>query len=1035
MDEAERSDRHRENSHDASMEHRFMALFAHMQEGVALHEVIVDDEGRPVDYRLLDTNDQYERHTGLRRAEVQGKLASEVYGIKPAPFLKEFCAVGLGGAPSRIELYFAPMDRHFSVSVAPLGGRGFATIFSDITIQKRQAEALDEIRLHQRALLDNQATLSWLKDAEGHFLVVNRGFSDAFGVSSPDALVGQHAEAVLGREGAARHHEKEAAVLTSGERCQFEEELSTSQGLLWFETTLSPVFGDDGAVLGITGVSLDITARKRAEAARLASERKFEQVFELAPDPIAVTTTESEVLYANRAFCRVTGLSLTELIGRRTLEVGLWKDPELRALALERLARDGCFEAVEVVLHSRAGTELHMEMSGALTELEGKKVLITAARDVTERRLAEESARQAADSLSRYFELSADLLCVARSDGRFVRLNPAWEATLGYRLNELQSFSFFDLVHPEDRAATLAVTNELGGGQQVLDFQNRYRHADGSYRWLEWRSVPDKQGLIYAVARDITRRREDEVRLRAAERALADSHERLLGVSELAHIGHFSLDRAARVFEWTPELFRIFGIAPRDVAPTFEELVPFIEPDDVPALSTALARAEATGQAQRIDFRVLRANGEERSCVAVVESSKMSASVAPRIYGLVQDVTELRRAEKERVKLEQQVMQAQKLESLGVLAGGIAHDFNNLLTSILGNADLAKSELSPSSPAQSYLDDIETVSRRAADLCRQMLAYSGRGRFVIQPLSLNELVNEMAYLLTVSISKKVVIKYNFFPELPAVMADATQLRQVVMNLITNASEAIGEKSGVITLSTGVMDCDAAYLEGVVGDSATHTVGQYVYLEVSDTGCGMESETLQKIFDPFFTTKFTGRGLGLAAVLGIVRGHHGALRVYTEKGRGTTFKVLLPAAEDRATAAERELDSRPEWKGHGVVLLVDDEESVLSMGRRLLERSGFEVLSACDGVEAVKVFAVARERIRVVVLDMTMPHMDGEACFRELRRIEPNVRVIMTSGYSEQDIVNRFIGKGLGGFVQKPYKASDLLPKIREVLGE
>jgi len=1035
MDEAELRDRHPENHDPVAMEHRFVALFEHMQEGVALHEVICDAEGRPTDYRLLDTNDQYERHTGLRRAEVRGRLASEVYGVSPAPFLEEFCSVGISGEPRRIELHFAPMDRFFSVSVAPLGGRGFATIFSDITLQKRQTEALDEIRLHQRALLDNQATLTWLKDTEGRFLVANRGLSDAFGVPSPESLIGKTDQDVLGQVVAERRRLVEQEVLSSGERRHFEEELSTTRGLLWFETTLSPVLGDDGTRLGITGVSLEITARKRAEEARLASERKFEQVFELAPDPIAVTTTESEVIYANRAFCRVIGLSSAELIGSRTLELGLWKEPGVRSQALERLARDGRFESLELVIRSRAGEERHMEMSGALTELEGRRVLITAARDVTERRLAELSARRAAESLSRYFELSIDLLCVARGDGRFVRLNPAWEAALGYRLSELEMTNFLELVHPDDRLATMAVISRLGDGQRVIDFQNRYRHADGSYRWLEWRSVPDEQGLIYAVARDVTRRREDEERLRTAERALAESHERLLGVSELAHIGHFALDRATRIFEWTPELFRIFGLTPREAAPSFEQLVPFIAPEDVAAVSTALSRAEATGQAQRVEFRAVRANGEVRSCIAIIESSKTPASVAPRIYGLVQDVTELRRAEQERVKLEQQVMQAQKLESLGVLAGGIAHDFNNLLTSILGNADLAKSELSPSSPAQSYLDDIETVSRRAADLCRQMLAYSGRGRFVIQPLSLNELVNEMAYLLTVSISKKVVIKYNFFPELPAVMADATQLRQVVMNLITNASEAIGEKSGVITLSTGVMDCDTAYLEGVVGDSATHAVGQYVYLEVSDTGCGMDPETLQKIFDPFFTTKFTGRGLGLAAVLGIVRGHHGALRVYTEKGRGTTFKVLLPAVDDRAATGERELDSRPEWTGSGAVLLVDDEESVLSMGRRLLERSGFEVLPARDGVEALEVFAAARDRIRVVVLDMTMPHMDGEACFRELRRLEPNVRVIMTSGYSEQDIVNRFIGKGLGGFVQKPYKAADLLPKIRQLLGE
>jgi two-component system cell cycle sensor histidine kinase/response regulator CckA len=316
-----------------------------------------------------------------------------------------------------------------------------------------------------------------------------------------------------------------------------------------------------------------------------------------------------------------------------------------------------------------------------------------------------------------------------------------------------------------------------------------------------------------------------------------------------------------------------------------------------------------------------------------------------------------------------------------------------------------------------------------------MLAYSGRGRFVVQALSLNEIVREMAYLLTVSISKKVVIKYNFFPDLPSVLADATQIRQVVMNLITNASEAIGEISGVVTLSTGVMDCDEAYLQGVVGDSESHPVGQYVFVEVSDTGCGMDPDTMARIFDPFFTTKFTGRGLGLAAVMGIVRGHKGALRVYSEKGRGTTFKILFPAYSQPPKGLEALEVVATDWHGKGLILLADDEESIRSMGRHLLERAGFEVLTASDGGEAVDLYQRHHEVVRLVVLDMTMPHMDGEACFRELRRIAPEVRVIMTSGYNEQDVVERFVGKGLAGFVQKPYKAADLLPKIREALGE
>jgi CheY-like chemotaxis protein len=331
------------------------------------------------------------------------------------------------------------------------------------------------------------------------------------------------------------------------------------------------------------------------------------------------------------------------------------------------------------------------------------------------------------------------------------------------------------------------------------------------------------------------------------------------------------------------------------------------------------------------------------------------------------------------------------------------------------------------------LEGIEVAARRAADLCRQLLAYSGRGRFTIAPIDLQELVEEMGHLLSVSISKKVVLKYHFSRGLPAVDADATQFRQVVMNLIVNASEAIGERSGVISLTTGLAHCDDAYLGGCfVADGIAP--GDYVYLEVADTGHGMDKATIDRIFDPFFSTKFTGRGLGLAAVLGIVRGHKGAIKVHSEPGYGTTFRLLFPASDHSARKLDAKAPLVPGFHGGGKVLLVDDEETIRTLGRRMLQRAGFEVLVAADGREAIEVFTKEKETVSLVILDLTMPHLDGEACFRELRQLQPDVKVILSSGYNEQDIVNRFSGKGLAGFVQKPYTTEELIAKIRVALG-
>ncbi|MCX7044282.1 MAG: GAF domain-containing protein [Candidatus Sumerlaeota bacterium] len=392
---------------------------------------------------------------------------------------------------------------------------------------------------------------------------------------------------------------------------------------------------------------------------------------------------------------------------------------------------------------------------------------------------------------------------------------------------------------------------------------------------------------------------------------------------------------------------------------------------------------------------------------------------------------ERKQAEEERRTLETRMRQAQKLESLGVLAGGIAHDFNNLLMVVLGNADLALTYLPAESPARFSIQEIETASRRAADICKQMLSYSGKGQFVLEPLNLSRLVREMVHMLEISISKKAALRCQFADNLPAVEADATQIQQVVMNLIINASEAIGDKEGVITVSTGTMECSREYLhEDFLGE--TPKAGPYVFIEVADTGCGMDAQTQSKIFDPFFTTKFTGRGLGLAAVLGIIRGHKGAIKIGSEPGRGAAFKALFPASSKAALSTEAPGSPKP-WSGNGVILVVDDEEGVRKLTKRMIERSGFTVLTASDGREAMEIFSQRSAEIACVLLDLTMPRMDGEETLAALRRIRDDVRVILSSGYNEQEIAQRFAGKGLSGFIQKPYLMASLNAKLQEAL--
>src|SRR5450755_1042732 len=354
------------------------------------------------------------------------------------------------------------------------------------------------------------------------------------------------------------------------------------------------------------------------------------------------------------------------------------------------------------------------------------------------------------------------------------------------------------------------------------------------------------------------------------------------------------------------------------------------------------------------------------------------------------DVTDRVAAERHRGVLESKLLDAQKLESLGILAGGIAHDFNNLLTGILGNVSLMRLELPVTSALREHVDQIESVTIRAADLCRQLLAYSGKGRFIVRPLDTSELVRQTAQLLQLSIGKNSTLRLDLADNLPLVEADAMQMRQVVMNLVLNAAEALGERAGVIGIATGVLHAEGEYLRSTFL-APELAEGSYVFLEVSDNGCGMGAETQAKIFDPFFSTKFTGRGLGLSAVLGIVRGHKGAIKVYSELGRGTTLKLLFPAA-DAAVQKESAARPQPVLERRGTVLVVDDEEVVRGVAARILGSYGFDVILATDGRDGVARFRERHAEITVVLMDLTMPAMDGVDAFREIRADRKSTRL-------------------------------------------
>ncbi|MBN1410574.1 MAG: PAS domain S-box protein [Spirochaetales bacterium] len=404
----------------------------------------------------------------------------------------------------------------------------------------------------------------------------------------------------------------------------------------------------------------------------------------------------------------------------------------------------------------------------------------------------------------------------------------------------------------------------------------------------------------------------------------------------------------------------------------------------------------------------------------------------PASLCFIRDITEKKWAEEERSRMELKMQQTQKLESLGILAGGIAHDFNNILMVIMSNIDLSMHDLPKNSGVVDNLKDAVKASQRAAELCRQMLAYSGRGRLVKEVVSLSECVKDMRHMIEVAVSKKITLKFDFREGTPAVEVDTTQLRQIIMNLVINASEAIGENKGTITLSSGAVSCNREYLSKMYLDDNLQE-GRFVYLLVEDTGCGMDKDTQEKIFDPFFSTKFTGRGLGLASVLGIIRGHKGAVRVTSEKGKGTAFQVFFPASSAAVEKNEPELPAGDSWKGSGTILFAEDEAGVLNVGKQMLSHLGFEVLTAANGVEALELYKQKKDRIVCVILDLKMPKMDGKEVFKEIRNMRVDLPVLFSTGYNEQEIYLKPGDEKCTAFIQKPYQIEDLASRLRKIL--
>jgi two-component system cell cycle sensor histidine kinase/response regulator CckA len=754
-------------------------------------------------------------------------------------------------------------------------------------------------------------------------------------------------------------------------------------------------------------------------------EGGFRRFAQSVPDVFCRFDRDQRHLYISPAIERITGLPASHFLGKTVREVNaeiwaLW-DSKIRA-AFE----SGEAQTVEFSVPAIDGEVRHYEMR-MLPELDGHgkvETVLGVARDITRRKRVEDRLRESEERFRRLVEVSARRVWITNAEGEPQTDSMFWDGSQENGSRRCADPNWLEKVHPEDRRRTAELW--YAALKTVTPYRAEYRRLrEGEYRDILAHAAPilNADGTVrewVGMSTDITEQKRTEWDLAQAIQRL-DAH---MDNSPLAVI---ELNAKSIITRWSKEAERVFGWTAAEVLGRGMWEIPWVYVEDVEAV-----RRVSQGMYDRARPRNLSRNRNYRKDGSVIECEWYNSAIYDEqgnltsILSQVLDVTERNRAE-------ERLREAQKMESIAMLAGGLAHDFNNLLVGVVGNASVAGEMLPAGSPMKELLARIVKSGEQAAHLTRQMLAYSGKGQFVVAPVDLTEVVREVTDLVRSTAPKKIAIELDLEPRLPSIEADRSQIHQVLMNLVINATEAVGDEAGMVVIQTGTQELDGGSPREFGGTEIVP--GQYVFLEVRDTGCGMDKATQARIFDPFFTTKFLGRGLGLAAVRGIVRGHKGAIRVRSAPGRGTSFQVLFPAigwAESRPQASEAAEQLRPALRMAGAILVVDDEEPVRTMAKLALEMHGCTVLTAGSGAEAVRVLSENADTIFVALLDLSMPGMSGQEALPKLLAVKSSLKAVVSSGYSEADALRLFQGMPVAGFIQKPYTVERLVEKINSV---
>jgi PAS domain S-box-containing protein len=778
----------------------------------------------------------------------------------------------------------------------------------------------------------------------------------------------------------------------------------------WMLVRTWPWCGDDGSPAGVVAACTDITDRRAREESLRRSEELFSRAFQASPAAISISTVEDgKYLYVNERFLQFIGRTRQEVVGRTALDLAFWGDGADRERMVAELRRAGSLRDVSLAIRRPDGERRQALVSLELVELDGQTCLLGLSYDVTERHRAEEAVRKSEERFRALVENSSEAVVLVNATGAVVYQSPSAFRILGYSAEERLGRPAFELVHADDVPRARMTLQACLTSRAPHPVQARVRRKDGSWRDLDMVATNHLDdaavGAIIVNYRDVTDRKQ-------AEDDLRRSQEWLERAQAVAHVGSWVSDAAnGGQLEWSAETLRIFGLAADAFDGSLDTFLAMVHPEDRTSVQQASAAALAGEGRYSVDHRILRADGSVRWVHEEADVLRDAQGRPASMIGTVQDITD-------RKRLEEQLLQSQKMEAVGRLAGGIAHDFNNLLTAIIGYADLLARRVKGTPRLEHNVEEILEAAERAAGLTRQLLAFSRKQ--VLQPrvLSLNAAVADIEGMLRRVIGEDIQLVTTLAPGLGQVRADPTQLEQVILNLAVNARDAM-PRGGRLILETANVEQEE---------------GRYVMLAVLDNGVGMDAETQSRVFEPFFTTKEPGKGtgLGLAMVYGIVAQSGGSIRVDSAPGRGTTFKVLLPRV-DEPVAVEPPRLERPAGGGAETVLVAEDEDGVRALICEVLRGLGYRVLEARRPELALELMQEEGAPVRLLLTDVVMPGMDGRQLAERLTARQPGLRVLYMSGYTGEAIARHGVLEHGTQLLQKPFTPEALARKVREVL--